>query len=170
MYICIYVYMYICIYIYVYVYIYVYSYIYILYVYMCIYMCLYVFMYHVYNVYYPAETCCPRRVHAINLTELSMSGCSAGQINTNDAASSEGPHELALGRDSQSCAVQVRWEHGLGKKFSMFQYLRLAMENSTLIFSHCQGATSSSLLIQLRPTLPHPLGQAFVWSMAHPAC
>ena len=53
---------------------------------------------------------------------------------------------------------------------SNVKYLRLAMENSTLIFSHCQGATSSSLLIQLRPTLPHPLGQAFVWSMAHPAC
>ena len=122
MYICIYVYMYICIYVYIYVYVYVYSYIYIYYMFICvyIYMCLYVFMYHVYNVYYPAETCCPRRVHAINLTELSMSGCSAGQVNTNDAASSEGPHELALGRDSQSCAVQVRWEHGLGKKFSMF--------------------------------------------------
>ena len=170
MYMCICICIYACIYVYMYRYIYMYLYIYIICVYVYIYMCIYVFMYHVYNVYYPAETCCPRRVHAINLTELSMSGCSAGQINTNDAASSEGPHELALGRDSQSCAVQVRWEHGLGKKFSMFQYLRLAMENSTLIFSHCQGATSSSLLIQLRPTLPHPLGQAFVWSMAHPAC
>lgn len=86
------------------------------------YMCVYVFMCHVYNVYYPTETCCPRRAHAINLTQLSMSGCSAGQINTNDAASSEGPHELALGRDSQSCAVQVRWEHGLGKKIILFFY------------------------------------------------
>ena len=91
-----------------------------IYIYLYLYICVYVFMYHVYNVYYQTETCCPRRAHAIHLTQLSMSGCSAGQINTNDAASSEGPHELALGRDSQSCAVQVRWEHGLGKKIVCF--------------------------------------------------